>query len=303
MRQDREQDQGEDGGCAYPLEGEHGTPLLCGKPRRPGSSFCADHHAISRLPHGSREERRELVLEEMLARAVGGRLGREACEPPEALLRRLDRITRLFLCSNSSRYVHGGDMPKRSMVNPTVNRFEKREAAAADLGPTPERLRHGPVEPLARPIADSAGRPSRPWKAIDTLAIMEGRGSITAGMRQAGEDFRTRFAVAQLDPLRAHDPSHIRIAELGPRLAEQAPGPRIEAARRQIWGALQAVGGVASPAGSCLWHVLGWEQTLREWAQGQGWNGRRIKPEAAAGILIAALGALESHLGGREFLR
>ena len=78
---------------------------------------------------------------------------------------------------------------------------------------------------------------------------------------------------------------------------------RIEAARRQVWRALQVVGGVGSPAGSCLWHVLGWERTLREWAQEQGWNGRRIKPESAAGILIAALGALESHLGGREFLR
>jgi hypothetical protein len=27
----------------------------------------------------------------------------------------------------------------------------------------------------------------------------------------------------------------------------------------------------------------------------QGWSGRRVSPEAACGILIAALGALESH--------
>jgi hypothetical protein len=174
---------------------------------------------------------------------------------------------------------------------------------ATGLGPTPERLRHGPVEPLARPIADAAGRPARPWRAIDTLAIMEGRGSITPAMRQAGEDFRARFTVAQLDPLRALDPSHLRIAELGPRPEKEAIGPRIEAARRSVWRALQAVGGIGSPAGSCLWHVLGWERTLREWAQEQGWNGRRIKPESAAGILIAALGALESHLGDRESLR
>jgi hypothetical protein len=34
---------------------------------------------------------------------------------------------------------------------------------------------------------------------------MERRGSITAGMRQAGEDFRARFKTAQLDPLKAFD--------------------------------------------------------------------------------------------------
>lgn len=290
------EDHNKDVGCAYPLD-DGPQPGRCGEPRRAGSSFCAAHHALSYLAPGSRAERRELALEEALARAVGGRLGRDAREPPEALLRRLDRISRLFLCPDRSGFVQkGGSMPKR-VPKPAET------ATAADLGPTPERLRHGSVEPVPRPIADAAGRPARPYRAIDTLAIMEGRGSITPAMRQAGEDFRARFAVAQLDPLRAHDPSHLRIAELGPQLDKAAPGIRIEAARRQVWGALRAVGGVGSPAGSCLWHVLGWERSLREWAQEQGWSGRRVSPEAAAGILIAALGALESHLGGRNFLR
>jgi hypothetical protein len=62
-----------------------------------------------------------------------------------------------------------------------------------------------------------------------------------------------------------------------------------------VWRAIQAVGGIASPAGSCLWHVLGWQKSLKEWAIEQGWSGRRVSPEAASGILIAALGALESH--------
>ena len=61
--------------------------------------------------------------------------------------------------------------------------------------------------------------------------------------------------------------------------------------------AIRAVGGLGSPAGSCLWHVVGWEQSLKEWALGQGWNGRRVSQEAASGILIAALGALEAHFG------
>jgi len=65
-----------------------------------------------------------------------------------------------------------------------------------DSGPTPERRQHGAIERLERAIGDAAGHPSRPYRAVDTLAIMQRRGSITAGMRQAGEDFRARFATA-----------------------------------------------------------------------------------------------------------
>jgi hypothetical protein len=158
--------------------------------------------------------------------------------------------------------------------------------------PTPERWQHGKIERFERPIADDDCRPSRPYRAVDTLSTMQRRGSITAAMRQAAEDFRARFAAAQLDPLRALDWSRFRS---GPRRGTDDSGLRTEAARRAVWRALQAVGGIASPAGSCLWHVVGWEQSLKEWACGQGWNGRRVSQEAASGILIAALGALEAH--------
>lgn len=170
-------------------------------------------------------------------------------------------------------------------------------ARVGDGGPTAERLRHGPVERLEQAIADPAGRPSRPYRAVDTLAIMERRGSITAGMRQAGEDFRARFAVAQLDPLRALDLSHQRLGGRSLRPDGDGPGQRIEAARTAVWRAIQAVGGIASPAGSCLWHVIGWERSLKEWAIEQGWSGRRVSQESASGILIAALGVLEAHYG------
>ncbi len=170
-------------------------------------------------------------------------------------------------------------------------------ASLQNAEPTPERRQHGAIERLERAIGDAAGRPSRPYRAVDTLAIMERRGSITAGMRQAGEDFRARFAIAQLDPLRALDLSHLRVAERSLRPESDGPGLRIEAARGTVWRAIQAVGGIASPAGSCLWHVLGWERSVKEWALGQGWSGRRVTQEAASGILIAGLGALEAHFG------
>jgi hypothetical protein len=163
--------------------------------------------------------------------------------------------------------------------------------------PTPERRNHGVVERLERPIADESGRPARPYRAVDTLATMERRGSITAGMRQAGEDFRARFATAQLDPLRATDWSRLRVGISSRSRAGDEPGLRIEGARDVVWRAIQAVGGIGSPAGSCLWHVVGWERSLKEWAQEQGWSGRRVSQEAASGILIAALGALAAHFG------
>jgi uncharacterized protein DUF6456 len=175
-----------------------------------------------------------------------------------------------------------------------MNRRHRSTASATDGVLTPERLRHGLVE-LGPVVADEAGRPSRPYRALDTLAMMERRGSISAGMRQAGEDFRRRFALAQLDPLRALDLSRMSFGDKPSRRDDHAPGQRAEAARVAIWRAIGAVGGIASPAGSCLWHVVGWGCSLKEWAQGQGWAGRRVSQEAASGILIAALGTLETH--------
>jgi hypothetical protein len=176
----------------------------------------------------------------------------------------------------------------RSRGRPDVN------PAGSATGLTPERFAQGPVERMSRPIADEVGAPSRPYRTVDTLAIMERRGSITPGMRQAGEDFRARFVVAQLDPLRALDISRLRVGDRAFRHERSQPGLRVEAARAAVWHAIRAVGGIASPAGSCLWHVLGWERSLKEWALEQGWRGRRVSQEAASGILVAALGALEA---------
>ena len=180
---------------------------------------------------------------------------------------------------------------------------EAEELSPVENRPTAERLRHGPVERLDRAIADAQNNASRPYRALDTLAIMERRGSITAGMRQAGEDFRARFATAQLDPLRALDISQLRLGDRSSRGLDEGPGLRIEAARDAVWRAIQSVGGIASPAGSCIWHVVGWECSLKAWAVEQGWNGRRVSQETASGILVAALGALEAHFGNRRMMR
>jgi hypothetical protein len=180
-----------------------------------------------------------------------------------------------------------------------IRRNSARKTASApcelSVAPTEERQRQGSIERLHQPIADDAGRAARPYRAIDTLATMHRRGSITAAMRQAAEDFRARFLTAQLDPLRALDYSRPRDGGTGHTKGGGEGGLRLEGAREHVWRAIVAVGGPSSPGGSCLWHVVGWELSLKEWAFEQGWNGRRVSQEAASGILIAALGALEAH--------
>jgi hypothetical protein len=282
-------------GCAFPIDAPEdgradGPAPACGALRRPGSAYCPRHHALCHLALGSGRGRWRLLEFEALAAAAGGRLGGSGRWPGPAALRRIEQRVRVFLRASRSRFVQQETaMPPRKL--PPI------AAAEASEGPTPERLGRGEVERVGQAIADAAGAPARPYRALDTLAVMQRRGSITAATRQAGEDFRTRFTVAQLDPLRALDLRQLRGVDRSLAAEPGHPGLRIEGARRSVWQAIRAVGGIGSPAGSCVWHVLGWEKSLKDWALEQGWNGRRILPEHAAGILIAALGTLETHFG------
>jgi hypothetical protein len=171
-------------------------------------------------------------------------------------------------------------------------RKRKARTAADELAPSPERLAQGLVERPLQPIADEAGRTARPYRAVDTLTAMLRKGSITPEMRQAGEDFHALFMTAQLETLRAADlsrtPDGARELNITQRQAE---------ARKQVWAILRKLGGFASPAGSCVWHVVGSAMTVKEWALHHGWNGRVLSPEAASGVLIGALGALQAQFG------
>jgi hypothetical protein len=65
----------------------------------------------------------------------------------------------------------------------------------------------------------------------------------------------------------------------------------------QAPAALGALGGLGSPAGSCVWHVVGLQRSIREWAMRQGWGGRPVRVEQAQGILVAGLGMLAMYYG------
>jgi hypothetical protein len=73
--------------------------------------------------------------------------------------------------------------------------------------------------------------------------------------------------------------------------------------RRGVHKALEALRGISSPAGSCVWHVVGLQRSVCEWALRQGWGGRPVRQEQAQGILVAALGMLAAHVGYGEARR
>jgi hypothetical protein len=60
---------------------------------------------------------------------------------------------------------------------------------------------------------------------------------------------------------------------------------------------MAALGSISGPAGSCVWHVVGLQRSVREWAMRQGWGGRTVRQEQAQGMLVAALGVLVWHRG------
>jgi hypothetical protein len=123
-------------------------------------------------------------------------------------------------------------------------------------------------------------------------------GTIDEAMHDAARDFQASFIVANLDPLRAlpilRVPGTGRESELNERQLD---------ARRRVHEAMHALGGLSSSAGSCIWHVVGLQRSVREWAMRQGWGGRPVRQDQAQGILVAALGVLAAHLGYGETKR
>jgi hypothetical protein len=139
---------------------------------------------------------------------------------------------------------------------------------------------------------DPDGRIVYHHRTVDTLGKMPRAGTIDQAMHDAGKDFQAAFIVANLDSLRAIPilcvPGTGREPELNERQLH---------ARRSVREAMAALGGISSPAGSCVWHVVGLQRSVREWAMRQGWGGRAIRQEQAQGILVAALGMLARYLG------
>jgi hypothetical protein len=145
---------------------------------------------------------------------------------------------------------------------------------------------------------DPEGRIVYHHRTVDTLGKMLRVGTIDQAMYDAAKDFEAAFIVANLDPIRALPILRVRGNGREPDLNERQLD-----ARRRVHQAMQALGGISSPAGSCVWHVVGLQRSVREWAIRQGWGGRPVRQEQAQGILVAALGMLAAHVGYGEARR
>ena len=160
----------------------------------------------------------------------------------------------------------------------------------------PHRVRGRQLEEVRE--VDPDGKIVVHHRLVDTLARMLKSGTIDQAMHDAGRDFQAAFILAQLDPLRALPILRVPGTGREPDLNE-----RQLHARWRVHKALQALGGLSSPAGSCVWHVVGLQRSVREWAVRQGWRGRPVRQEQAQGILVAALGMLAAHVGYGEARR
>ncbi len=140
--------------------------------------------------------------------------------------------------------------------------------------------------------ADPDGRPVTHHRTVDTLGRMLRAGTITPSMHDAACDFQARFTIAALDNLRTT--SLVRIS--GGGHATDLTDRQV-AARENVHRAMAALGGINSPAGSCVWYVVGLQSSIREWAARRGWGGRPVGHSQAQGILVAGLGLLAAHYG------
>jgi hypothetical protein len=171
-----------------------------------------------------------------------------------------------------------------------------RRPAVSSARVRPHKVRGRQFEEVRE--TDPDGRIIVHHRTVDTLGQLLKAGMIDDAMHEAARDFQAKFILAQLDPLRALPV--LRVAGTGrePELDERQLDTR-----RRVHRALEALGGISSPAGSCVWHVVGLQRSIRDWALRQGWRGRSLDQKEAKGILIAALGMLARHFGYGEAKR
>ena len=99
---------------------------------------------------------------------------------------------------------------------------------------------------------DPDGRIVYHHRTVDTLGKMLRTGTIDQAMYDAANDFQAAFIIANLDPLRALPILRVPGTGREPELNERQLD-----ARRRVHEAMAALGGISSPAGSCVWHVIG----------------------------------------------
>jgi hypothetical protein len=157
--------------------------------------------------------------------------------------------------------------------------------------PPPERGQHDEIIRSDRQVPDSRGAVGLPWRAVGLLLRLHHNARITDDELAAAYRFRADFDRGHLDTLRASNLARQRVD--GPRFRRET-SISVDAAKERAMDAISAVGGINSPGGSCLWHVVGAGETLKDWALTR-YTARRITENAAPGVLYAALVTLVSY--------
>lgn len=163
-----------------------------------------------------------------------------------------------------------------------------------DSRPSRERLAQAPVEQVNS--RDAEGWPVTHCRAIDTIGRLIRNGMLDVDCGDSADRFRRDFHRAQFEALRAADLRRSRGAGGREEIRDT-----VEDARQRVWEAMNHLGGLATPAGSIVWHVVGLEASLRDWSLRQVWgSGRTLRHEVATGILVAALGVLNGYYTRRR---
>ncbi|MBF0140105.1 MAG: hypothetical protein HQL74_07480 [Magnetococcales bacterium] len=84
----------------------------------------------------------------------------------------------------------------------------------------------------------------------DTLEILYNKGHINIQQYNAGKRFQNDFTIASLDTLRAFDPNRVSTGR-------EPNWDKIDEARKNVSRAMDYLGGVDTPAGAAVWHIIG----------------------------------------------
>lgn len=184
-------------------------------------------------------------------------------------------------------------MPPKS-ANAPKTMTKATRATALHVLPSRERLSQAPVEQVTE--RDAEGWPVTHCRAIDTIGRLVRGGFVDAGCGESANRFRRDFHRARFEPLCAADLRRVRGAGGREEIRDV-----VEDARQRVWEAMTHLGGVTTPAGSVIWHVVGLEASLRDWSARQVLGaGRSLRHEVATGILVAALGVLNGYYDQRR---
>lgn len=203
----------------------------------------------------------------------------------------------------------GGSILGSRRVIPERREFE---APSADLlsyrslhAPDPDMIdgKGKPIPVVEKPnprdfVLASDDTYGRPYRTVDTLAIMERRGAIKRWHAEAGRRFQADFERASLDQLRAGDLQRGGMGKGGAAAGEPELTEVMVQARRDVDRAMRVLGGRESPAGSVVWGVLGEGLNIDAYAKRTIFGtGRSMRRDVAREVLIGALWALASHYG------